>query len=378
MARPKKEEASSEAKLSKADRIKALKKSLEKDYGQGTLIGNKDEFKNVERISTGSIGLDLALGGGLPKGRIVEVFGPEASGKTSLCLETIKMAQKNPDCYCAIVDAEHALNLEYASNAIGVDLDRLEIAQPDYGEQALDIAEKLIASGEFDIVVVDSVAALTPKSEIDGEMGDASMGKQARLMSQAMRKLVAVTNKTNTLLIFTNQLRDKIGVMFGSPETTTGGNALKFYASVRLDVRRSTTTANSLMEGETKIGHLMKVKVIKNKLYPPFKECEFDIRYAEGFDEFGELVELASDANIIEKSGQWYSYNKNIFAQGKEKARLYFIQNLEFFEEIKNKVVNLHKPKEFEPNEQQKQEQETEHGENVQVVPGVVEEKGTI
>lgn len=366
MARPKKEEAqSNEQKLSKAERIKAIQKLLEKDYGKGTLIGANDKPMVMGFIPTGSIGLDLALGiGGLPKGRIIEIYGPEASGKTSLCLETIKMAQRNPDSFCAIVDAEHALDTRYASK-IGVDLNRLQISQPDYGEQALEIAEKLIESGDFDVVVVDSVAALTPKSEIDGEMGDANMGKQARMMSQAMRKLVAITNKSNTVLIFTNQLRDKIGVMFGNPETTTGGNALKFYASVRIDIRRSTTSANSIMEGERKIGNLVKVKVIKNKVAPPFRECEFDIRYNEGFDEFGELIDLAAEAGVIGKSGQWYDYNGTIFAQGREKARLYFMQNSDFFDEIKEKVISIYQPKEFEANEQEQKEAEA-GGENTE------------
>lgn len=370
MARPKKDTESTEtsSKLSKAERIKAIQKELEKDYGKGTLMGATDKPIMMGFIPTGSIGLDMALGiGGFPKGRIVEIYGPEASGKTTLALETIKMAQRNLDSYCAIIDAEHALDITYAKK-IGVDLDRLQISQPDYGEQALEIAEKLIESGDFDVVVVDSVAALTPKSEIDGEMGDANMGKQARMMSQAMRKLVAKTGKSNTLLIFINQMRDKIGVMFGSPETTTGGNALKFYASVRIDIRRSTTSANSIMKGEEKIGNLIKVKVIKNKVSAPFKECEFDIRYNEGFDEFGELVNLAVDCNVIEKSGQWYSYKGNIFAQGYEKARVYLMENVDFFDEIKNLVLEEHKPKEFEANEIDKRDQ----GEDVEIIPGAL------
>ena len=378
MAVTKRKEEGTEQKLSKSDRIKAIQKSLEKDYGKGTLIGGTDKPMIIGAIPTGSIGLDMALGiGGFPKGRIIEIYGPEASGKTTLALETIKMAQRSPDSYCAIIDAEHALDISYAQK-IGVDLSRLQISQPDYGEQALEIAEKLIESGDFDVVVVDSVAALTPKSEIDGEMGDASMGKQARMMSQAMRKLVAKTGKSNTVLIFINQMRDKIGVMFGNPETTTGGNALKFYASVRIDIRRSITAANSVMEGDVKIGNLVKVKVIKNKVSPPFKECEFDIRFNEGFDEFGELVDLASDANVIKKSGQWYEYQGNIFAQGREKARKYFMENTEVFNEVKALVLEAHKPKEFIPNEIQQKEASTHTEEgaertDVETVPANLE-----
>jgi len=338
-------EPKSEGKIS---RIEIIKQQLEKDYGKGALIGAKDKPSSHEAISTGSLGLNLALGiGGLPKGRIVEIYGPESSGKTTLCLEVISEAHRaNSSTHCAIIDAEHAIDLGYAEK-LGVDLDRLEIAQPDHGEQALDIAEKVIASGEFSVVVVDSVAALVPKAELEGDMGDSNMGKQARLMSQAMRKLTGVVAKSNTLLIFTNQMRDKIGVMFGSPETTTGGNALKYYASVRLDVRRSVTKENSVMDGETKIGNQVTVKVIKNKVAPPFRQAKFDILYGEGIDTAGEILDMAIEADVISKSGAWFSYNGSNVAQGREAARNLLIDNEGMIEEVKEKIINSFKPIEF-------------------------------
>ena len=336
------------ASTGKQARIDAIKASLEKDYGKGALLGAKDRPTAHEFISTGSIGLNLALGiGGLPKGRIIEIFGPESSGKTTMCLELISEAHKADKlAHCAIIDAEHSIDLGYAES-LGVDLNRLEIAQPDYGEQGLNIAEKIIESGDFDVVVIDSVAALTPKAELEGEMGDQQMGKLARLMSQALRKLAGITHKSNTILMFTNQLRDKIGVMFGSPETTTGGNALKYYASVRLDVRRSVTRENSVMQGDVKMGNQTKVKVIKNKVAPPFRECIFDILYGEGIDSYGEILDMAIDADIIQKSGSWFSYNGSQIGQGREATRQLLKDNEALAEEIRQKVIDNAKPKEF-------------------------------
>ena len=335
--------------LSKAEQLIELKKSLEKDYGKGSIMGANDSAQEHPCISTGSVGLNKALGiGGYPKGRIVEIFGWESSGKTTLALEAIAEAHKaDSQAQCAIVDAEYAIDLGYAK-ALGVDIDRLDISQPDSGDDALNITEKLIKSGLYAIVVVDSVAALTPQSEIDGEMGDSSMGKHARLMSQAMRKLVGITSKSSTVLIFINQVREKIGVMFGNPETTTGGNALKFYASVRMRVSRSVTTANSIVnKDDEKIGNQTKVQVVKNKLAPPFRECEFDIRFGEGIDTAGEVLELAERLKIIEKSGSSYSYNGTILGRGKEASRLFLHANEPFLEEIKEKISDSFKPQEF-------------------------------
>lgn len=337
MAKAKTETVVSE---SKSIRIDEIKKKLEKKFGRGTIMGAIEKPRDHDYISTGSVGLDKALGiGGLPKGRIIEVYGPESSGKTTLCLEVIAQAHKNPESYCAIVDAEHAIDTAYAA-ALGIDLNRLEISQPDYGEQALEIASELIESGDFDVVVVDSVAALVPKSELDGEMGDQSMGKHARLMSQAMRKLTAITSKSNTILIFINQIREKIGVMFGNPETTTGGNALKFYASVRMDVRRSVTTANSVMDGDTKIGNQVTIKVLKNKVAPPFKEAKLDILYGQGFDDVGEIIDYAVSTDVLTKSGSWFSYEENKIAQGRDQLHQFLIDNPDLFEEIKSKTVS--------------------------------------
>lgn len=351
--------AKNEVKISdgsKESRINETKKALEKKFGKGTIMGANDKGTSHDHISTGSLGVDKALGiGGLPKGRIIEIYGPESSGKTTFCLEVIAQAHKNKDSYCAIIDAEHALNIPYAE-ALGIDLNRLEIAQPDYGEQALEIADELISSGDFDIVVIDSVAALVPKSELDGEMGDQSMGKHARLMSQAMRKLTAKVNKSNTILIFINQIREKIGVMFGSPETTTGGNSLKFYASIRFDIRRSTTAANSVMSGDLKVGNQITVKVIKNKLAPPFRQATLDILYGEGFDEYGEIADMAVECDVIKKSGAWFSYKDTNIAQGREALKQLFKDNDDLCQEIKAKVIETFVPAEFESVKEQEVE----------------------
>lgn len=311
---------------------------IEKDLGKGVVqrLGEK-QHGPVEVIPTGSIRLDRALGvGGLPKGRIIEIYGPESSGKTTLATHIIAEAQKLGGI-CAIIDVEHAFDSVYASN-LGVDIDNLLINQPENGEQGLEVADRLIDSGELSVVVVDSVAALVPKGELEGEMGESKMGLHARLMSQALRKLTGKVSKTGTMLIFINQLRDKIGVMFGNPETTTGGNALKFYASVRLDVRRSITAANSVMEGDVKIGNLTTVKVVKNKVAPPFKSAEFNILYGEGIDKMGELIDEAVDAKVIEKAGAWYAYDKSKLGQGKEAVRRLLLDNPELTSEIRNKV----------------------------------------
>src|ERR1700756_1149013 len=289
------------------DKLKVLKLALdkiEKDYGKGSImmLGDKQKDK-TDVISTGSIGLDVALGvGGLPRGRIVEIYGPESSGKTTIAIHTIAQAQKKGGI-CAIIDAEHAFDASYARK-LGVDVDNLIISQPDYGEQGLEIADRLISSGAVDVVVIDSVAALVPKGELEGEMGESKMGLQARLMSQALRKLTATISKTNTICIFINQLREKIGVMFGNPETTTGGNALKFYSSVRLDIRRK----KAIKRGDETIGSECKVKVVKNKLAPPFREADFEILYGSGVNKLGELVDTAEKLGVMEKAGTWYSY----------------------------------------------------------------------
>lgn len=345
-----------EKRLAKEERISRLREKLEKDYGEGSIIGATSKPKYHDFISTGSIGLDKALGiGGLPRGRIIEIYGPESSGKTTVAMHVMAEAQKaDPEAYCAIVDAEHAFSTLYAEG-LGIDLKRLEISQPDYGEQALEITRSLVESGEFDVIVVDSVAALVPKGELEGEIGDAAMGKQARMMSQALRMLVASANKNNCILIFINQMRDKIG-SYGNPETTTGGNALKFYASVRLDVRRSYTKENSIMDGDTKIGNLTKVKVIKNKVAPPFMECEFNILYGEGVDTFGEVLSAAAESGIIQKSGSWYSYSGDRIGQGFDSVRQLMKDNAALYEEVKKKVEETFVPKEFIPTEEQRKE----------------------
>lgn len=307
---------------------------IEKQFGKGSVMRlGEDRTLDIEAISTGSIGLDNALGiGGLPKGRIVEIYGPESSGKTTLTLHTIAEAQKAGGV-AAFVDAEHALDPVYAEK-LGVDIDNLLVSQPDTGEQALEIADALVRSGAVDIVIVDSVAALTPKAEIEGDMGDSHMGLQARLMSQALRKLTANIKRTNTLVVFINQIRMKIGVMFGSPETTTGGNALKFYASVRLDIRR----IGGIKKGDEVLGNETRVKVIKNKVAPPFKQVEFDILYGQGISKTGELIDLGVKDGIIQKSGSWYSYKEQKIGQGKENVRTFLEENPGVAKEIEQKL----------------------------------------
>jgi recombination protein RecA len=311
-------------------------KQMDKAFGKGTLIRLGDKvIEPVEVISTGSLGLDLALGvGGLPKGRIIEIYGPESSGKTTLTLHAIAQCQKAGGV-CAFIDAEHALDVKYASD-IGVDTDNLLVSQPDYGEQALEILETIIRSSAVDLVVVDSVAALTPKTEIDGDMDDLQVGLQARLMSKALRKITGILNKTNTTVIFINQIRMKIGMTgYGSPETTTGGNALKFYSSVRLDIRRIA----SLKQAEEIIGSRTKVKVVKNKVAPPFKVVEFDIMFGQGISKMGELIDYGVKMDIIDKAGAWFSYNDNKIGQGKEKAKEFLENNQEIAKEIEDKIL---------------------------------------
>ena len=314
--------------------LMAAMSKIEKDYGKGSIMRMGDEqIDNVEVIPTGSISLNAALGvGGYPKGRIIEIYGPESSGKTTLAIHAIAQAQKLGGI-AAMIDAEHAFDRTYAK-ALGVNLETLLISQPDNGEQALEIADNLIRSGAVDIVVIDSVAALTPKAEIEGEMGDNKVGLQARLMSQALRKLTANISKTNTCCIFINQLREKIGVMFGNPETTTGGNALKFYASVRIAVRRTT----QLKDGEEATGNRTRVKVVKNKMAPPFKKAEFDIVFGEGISRSGEIVDLGVEMNIIQKAGSWFSYNETKLAQGREAVKKLLQDNEELAQEIETKI----------------------------------------
>lgn len=320
----------SNEKLAKLKALEATISTLEKTYGKGSIMRLGDQVQEaLPVISTGSISLDAALGvGGLPKGRIIEIYGPESSGKTTLALHSIAEAQKSGGI-AAFIDAEHAFDRYYAQK-LGVDINNLLVAQPDYGEQALEIADNLIRSNAIDIVVIDSVAALTPKSEIEGEMGDSKMGLQARLMSQALRKLTANISRTKTTCIFINQLREKIGVMFGNPETTTGGNALKFYASVRLDIRRNT----QLKDGENAIGNRVKVKVVKNKVAPPFRQAEFDIIYGEGISKTGEIIDLGVDHAIIKKSGSWFSYGETRLGQGRDTVKQLLIDNPELSEEL--------------------------------------------
>src|SRR6478752_3060881 len=331
-----KEKMSSE----KEAKLKALQLTLDKldkTYGKGTVMKMGDKaIEEVETISSGSLGLDLALGvNGYPKGRIIEIYGPESSGKTTLTLHAIAEAQKAGGI-AAFIDAEHAFDRSYAEK-LGVDIENLIISQPDNGEQALEIAENLIRSGAIDIVVIDSVAALTPKSEIEGEMGDSRMGLQARLMSQALRKLTGTISKTNCTVFFINQLREKIGVMFGNPETTTGGNALKFYASVRLDIRRST----QIKDGENVIGNRTKVKIVKNKVAPPFKVAEFDIMYGEGVSKTGEILDLAVEFEIIKKSGSWFSYGETKLGQGRDAVKSLIKDNPELADELEEKIKTL-------------------------------------
>lgn len=322
------------------EKVKALQLTLdklEKAYGKGTIMRlGENAIEAVEVISTGSIGLDIALGvGGLPKGRVIEIYGPESSGKTTLAIHAISEAQKAGGI-AAFIDAEHAFDRFYAQK-LGVDVENLLVSQPDNGEQALEITENLIRSGAIDIIVIDSVAALTPKSEIEGEMGDSKMGLQARLMSQALRKLTSTISKTQTCCIFINQLREKIGVMFGNPETTTGGNALKFYASVRLDIRKIT----QLKEGEEAIGNRVRVKVVKNKVAPPFRKAEFDIIFGEGISKCYEILDLAVENNLIKKSGSWFSYGDTKLGQGRDAVKKLIQDNPELMEELEGKIKEL-------------------------------------
>jgi recombination protein RecA len=323
----------------KKEKLKSLETTLgkiEKDFGKGAIMKLGDHaVVSVGIIPSGSIALDIALGvGGYPRGRVVEIFGPESSGKTTLALHAIAQAQKAGGI-AAFIDAEHAFDSTYAQK-LGVDIENLLISQPDNGEQALEITDHLIRSGAIDIIVIDSVAALTPKAEIEGEMGDSKMGLQARLMSQALRKLTATISKTNTCCVFINQLREKIGVMFGNPETTTGGNALKFYASVRLDIRK----INQIKEGEEVFGNRTKVKVVKNKLAPPFRKAEFDILYGEGISRIGEIIDLATELEIIKKSGSWFSYGETRLGQGRDAVKQLLNDNPELAEEIEKKIVS--------------------------------------
>ena len=321
-------------KLEKLKVLQAAISKIEKNYGKGSIMKLGDKaVEQMDTISSGSIALDSALGvGGFPKGRIIEIYGPESSGKTTLAIHAIAESQKNGGL-AAFIDAEHAFDSNYAKK-LGVDVDNLYISQPDNGEQALEIADNLISSGAVDIIVIDSVAALTPKSEIDGEMGDSKMGLHARLMSQALRKMTATISKTKCCCIFINQLRDKIGVMFGSPETTTGGNALKFYSSIRLDIRR----IQAIKDGETNIGNRVRVKIVKNKVAPPFRQVEFDLLFGQGISKMGELVDIGVDAGIIKKSGSWFSYGETKLGQGREAVKQLLADNPELQEEIAEQI----------------------------------------
>ena len=332
--------AEQEKKMPSADKLKALQlamEKIEKEHGKGTIMKMGEEnVEDVSVIPSGSIGLNLALGvGGYPRGRIIEIYGPESSGKTTLAIHAIAEAQKAGGI-AAIIDAEHAFDRFYAEK-LGVDIDNLLISQPDSGEQALEVADQLIRSSAIDIIVIDSVAALTPKAELEGDMGDNKVGLQARLMSQALRKLTASINKTNTTCIFINQLREKIGVMFGSPETTTGGNALKFYASVRLDIRKSTP----IKDGDNVLGNQTKVKVVKNKVAPPFRKAEFDIMFGEGISLAGEIIDLGVEAGVIKKAGAWFSYNDTKLGQGRDAAKRLIQDNPELLEELQDKIMEV-------------------------------------
>ena len=337
-------EKEGEALTPQQEKMKALQAAMlkiEKDFGKGSIMRmGEEKIENVEVIPTGSIGLNAALGvGGYPKGRIIEIYGPESSGKTTLAIHAIAECQKAGGI-AAFIDAEHAFDRFYAEH-LGVDIDNLYISQPDNGEQALEIAEQLIRSSAIDIIVIDSVAALTPKKEIEGDMGDSSVGLQARLMSQALRKVTATISKTNTTCIFINQLREKIGVMFGNPETTTGGNALKFYASVRIDIRKKET----LKDGDTPIGNQVKVKIVKNKVAPPFRNATFEITFGEGISKVGEIVDLGVEHNIIKKSGSWFAYGDSKLGQGRDAVKALLQDNPELCEEIEAKIMKAIKDK---------------------------------
>ena len=338
----KKEEVKSNEPVDKLKALQAAMAQIEKNFGKGSIMKLGDEsVQEVEVIPTGSVGLNAALGvGGYPRGRVIEIYGPESSGKTTLAIHAIAEAQKNGGI-AAIIDAEHAFDRFYAKN-LGVDIDNLLIAQPDNGEQALEIADQLIRSSAVDLVIVDSVAALTPKAEIEGDMGENKVGLQARLMSQALRKLTATIAKTNTTCIFINQLREKIGVMFGNPETTTGGNALKFYASIRIDIRKGT----QIKDGDEVIGNQTKVKVVKNKVAPPFRKAEFDIMFGEGISRTGEIVDLGVDFGIVKKSGSWFSYGETKLAQGRDATKQLLADNPELAEELEAKIFEAMKNKE--------------------------------
>ena len=338
----KKEETSTNPVADKLKALQAAMDKIEKDFGKGAIMKlGDDKVEEMEVIPTGSIGLNAALGvGGYPRGRVIEIYGPESSGKTTLAIHAIAEAQKNGGI-AAIIDAEHAFDRFYAQK-LGVDINNLLIAQPDNGEQALEIADQLIRSSAVDLVIVDSVAALTPKAEIEGDMGDNKVGLQARLMSQALRKLTATIAKTNTTCIFINQLREKIGVMFGNPETTTGGNALKFYASVRIDIRKSSTP---IKDGEEAIGNQVKVKIVKNKVAPPFRKAEFDIMFGEGISKIGEIIDLGVDLGIIKKSGSWFSYGETKLAQGRDATKQIIADNPELTEELEEKIMEALKKK---------------------------------
>lgn len=327
--------------LEKAKNLEQLMAQIEKQFGKGAIMRLGDNVHQVvDTIPTGCLTLDLALGiGGMPRGRIVEIYGPESSGKTTVALHVVAEAQKM-GCTAAFIDAEHALDPVYAAN-LGVNINDLYISQPDNGEQALDITESLVKSGSIDLIVIDSVAALTPKAELDGEMGDAHVGLLARLMSQAMRKLTAYINKSNVCVIFINQLREKVGVMFGNPETTTGGKALKFYSSIRLDVRK----ADTIKDGTDVIGNRTKIKVVKNKLAPPFKTCEFDIIYGKGISKEGCLLDLALESGIIEKSGSWFAYNEEKIGQGKENVKQFLVANPSIANELQDRISDFYAPK---------------------------------
>jgi recombination protein RecA len=331
-----KADSSKEKDSSKDKALNLAISQIERQYGKGAIMrwGEETLPGEIPIVSTGSLSLDLALGvGGLPRGRVVEIFGPEASGKTTLALHAVAEAQKAGGT-AVFIDAEHALDVKYAKR-LGVDVDKLLISQPDTGEQALDIAEELVRSSAVDVIVIDSVAALVPKAEIEGEMGDAHMGLQARLMSQALRKMTGTISKSNTIVIFVNQIRMKIGVMFGNPETTTGGNALKFYSSVRLDIRRIA----AIKQGQDVIGSRTKVRVVKNKVAPPFREVEFDLIYGEGISREGDVLDLAAEKNIVEKSGTWYTYKDKRIGQGRENAKVFLKENIKMREEIEKEIL---------------------------------------